>query len=880
MREAFLKMGRIAWLVSLGIAGYLMTTHVALAQTPPREPPESVNVTLPTVVEHVDPIYPPERLAQALDRKVELIVTVELDGTVGDTVVLTSGGAEFDHAAMEAVSRWRFIPATRAGTPIRARIHIPFHFSVHAHALSEPDHALLEPVLRALKRKPKGAPLPKPKVLEQLEVPVDLGTPLALPHAVNQKGKPLESHVQGRIQPANRSESDVRLERDLLQAAPRFTAADLVRSAPGMLVTRPYGDAIAPRMSLRGFDADHGRDIQLTILGTIPLNQPSHIHGQGYADIDMLIPETVRVVRVLEGAYDPNQGEFAVAGSIDFDLGVEDRGIRSTYSYGSFDTLVALGVLAPVGHPEETFGAANVRTTAGFGDGTRGSTSGAFIGQYRLELPGNTTAILHVSGHGARAGVGGVLRREDVHSGDVDFLHSYDDPSAQAQIASTARVQGGFSLQRAGRDDGTNTSIGLWGAYATYRSRINTTGYTERSQTQPELGSRGDLIEQANEDLGFGARLALRTRRFRLLSWLDAQFTRGADIELHLIDQAQNLIEVPNNATWDQRVDASIRTFRAGLFLDGVVSVTKKARLHGGLRTDVVLFQVHDRLSNGAPANASAISSTGLRRTTAGVAWGPRLTLEWDPRPDLRLSAAYGQGYRSPQALQVAEGDTIPFAKVHSYEVGARYKVAAKRLTAALIAYETRLSDDWAFDATPGRYVRIGSTVRRGFVTYIQAEPVTGLKTSFSATYVRATLDGPTQSNGNSTPAYVQGQALPFVPPVLVRVDVKYERPIIKLGTKPLIGRIGYGATFASPRPLPHGLYAQPVFTLDATASLRRDPVEVGIDAVNLFDRRYADTEYVFVSNWGPSNLPSQLPAKHLSAGPPLTVMGTATFRF
>lgn len=858
-----------------------MVLRSALGQTGTLEAAAtSVNVTLPTVVEHIDPIYPPEKLAQALDTKVGLLVTVEHDGTVSDAIIKVSGGTEFDNAALEAVTRWRFLPATRAGIAIRARIHIPFHFSVNPHAPTEHDQALLEPVLRALKRPSTRNPLPKPKVTESREPPVDLGTPLGLPHAIHLQGKPMESHVQGRFRPVNRSESDIRLERDLLQAAPRFTTADLIRSAPGILVTRPYGDAIAPRMSLRGFDADHGRDIQLTVLGTIPLNQPSHIHGQGYADVDTLIPETVRCVRVVEGAYDPNQGEFAVAGSIDFDLGVEERGIRSSYSYGSFDTLTALGVLAPVGHPEETFGAASVRTTSGFGNGTRGSTSGAFIGQYRLEMPGDTTAILHISGHGARAGVGGVVRREDIHSGDVDFLNSYDDPSARAQVAAVARVQGGFSLQRSGNDE-TNTSIGLWGAYATYRSRINTTGYTERSTAQPDVGGRGDLIEQSNDDMGFGARLTLRTRRFRLLSWLDAQFTRGADIELHVIDQAQNLIEAPSNQAWDRRVDASIRTFRSGLFLDGVVSVTKKARLHGGLRTDVMLFQVQDRLGNGQESSPNASSSNGSRRTVAGVAWGPRVTLEVDPRPDLRLSAAYGQGYRSPQALQLEERDDIPFAKVHSYEIGARFKTNVKRLSAAFIVYETRLSDDWAFGAIPGRYVRVGSTVRRGFVTWIQAEPFKGLKTSFSATYVRATLDGPpTPAAANAVPAYVEGQALPYVPPVLVRVDVKYERAIIKIGSKSLIGRIGYGATFASPRPLPHGFYAQPVFTLDATASLRRDPVEIGIDAVNLFNRSYADTEYAFVSNWQTSDIPSQMPTKHLSAGAPRTVLATATFRF
>ncbi len=866
--------------LALGAATYFMNLLTGSAEEADSTASIPANVTLPTVVEHIDPIYPPEKLAQALDKKIELLVTVEREGTVGDIAVLQSGGLDFDNAAREAVQRWRFIPATRGGVAIRSRIHIPFHFSVSVHAPTEAGHAILEPVLEALKRKPRPHAPPKPKIIEYQEAPVDLGTPLGLPHTLHDHGKIIESHVQGRIQPANRSESDILLERDLIQSVPRFAASDIIRSAPGMLVTRPYGEAVAPRFSLRGFDADHGRDIRFTILGTIPLNQPSHIHGHGYADIDTLIPETVRYVRVLEGAYDPNQGEFAVAGSVDFDLGVEDRGIRSSYGYGSFDTLTALGVLAPVGHAEETFGAASVRTSTGFGNGGRASTSGAFIGQYRLEMPGKTTAILHVSGHGVRSGVGGVIRRDDVYAGKIAFHDSYDDPSARAQVAAVARVQGGFSLHKAGNDE-TSTSIGLWGAYATYRSRINSTGYVERSKAQPRQLGRGDLVEQVNDDIGFGARLSLQTRRFRLLSWLDAQFSRGADIEVHVIDQSQNMITAPANLVWDRRIDADIRTFRAGLFLDGVISVTERARLRGGLRTDVVLFQVHDRLGDGSVFMQDSRPDPGTRRTIAGVAWGPRVALEVDPRPHLRLSAAYGQGYRSPQALQLLENEDIPFAKVHSYEIGARFKFDPRRVSAAFIAYETRLSDDWAFDTTPGRFTRIGSTVRRGLVAYIQAEPVKGLKTSFSATYVYAKIDAPSApspGNGNST--FTEGQSIPYVPPVLIRTDVRYERPLFAIGSKSLIGRIGYGATFISSRPLPYGLEAKPAFTLDASASVRRDPVEIGIDAVNLFDRSYADTEYVFVSDWKTGEIPSQLPTKHLSPGAPMTVLATATFRF
>jgi outer membrane receptor protein involved in Fe transport len=217
---------------------------------------------------------------------------------------------------------------------------------------------------------------------------------------------------------------------------------------------------------------------------------------------------------------------------------------------------------------------------------------------------------------------------------------------------------------------------------------------------------------------------------------------------------------------------------------------------------------------------------------------------------------------------------------VRSFEAGVKLNDGRPKISTTLVAYETHLSYDLAFDATEGRLERIGPTTRRGIVAHFQANPIAGLNTSLSMTLVRATLDSPPPPTPeNPTPAYIQGQALPYVPPFVVRADVSYQRPLAKLWGKPLVGRIGYGATFLSPRPLPYAQQAAPVFTVDATAGLRRDFLEMGVDAMNLFNRRYADTEYVFVSDWRISNVPSLLPARHISAGPPLTILGTLTLR-
>jgi len=61
---------------------------------------------------------------------------------------------------------------------------------------------------------------------------------------------------------------------------------------------------------LRGFDADHGTDLALSIDG-IPINLVSHAHGQGFSDTNFIIPETVERLDISKGPYFANQGDFA-----------------------------------------------------------------------------------------------------------------------------------------------------------------------------------------------------------------------------------------------------------------------------------------------------------------------------------------------------------------------------------------------------------------------------------------------------------------------------------------------------------------------------------------------------------------------------------------
>ena len=124
-----------------------------------------------------------------------------------------------------------------------------------------------------------------------------------------------------------------------------------------------------------------------------------------------------------EGVYDPRQGDFATAGSVDLDLGVETRGTRLRAGYGSFNGVRALALWAPVGERIETFAAVQFARTDGFGQGREGLSASGIAQAVWGDSHLRTRVFLAVSA--ARSGIGGALRREDVYAGRIGFYDVY-----------------------------------------------------------------------------------------------------------------------------------------------------------------------------------------------------------------------------------------------------------------------------------------------------------------------------------------------------------------------------------------------------------------------------------------------------------------------
>jgi len=114
------------------------------------------------------------------------------------------------------------------------------------------------------------------------------------------------------------SASEGAVERESFQSRPKLRPGDIVEVVPGVVATQHSGDGKANQYFLRGFNLDHGTDFSMWVSG-MPVNMPTHGHGQGYADLNFLIPELVSGVSYRKGPYFVENGDFALAGSASMD---------------------------------------------------------------------------------------------------------------------------------------------------------------------------------------------------------------------------------------------------------------------------------------------------------------------------------------------------------------------------------------------------------------------------------------------------------------------------------------------------------------------------------------------------------------------------------
>jgi outer membrane receptor protein involved in Fe transport len=128
-----------------------------------------------------------------------------------------------------------------------------------------------------------------------------------------------------------------------LQINPVTSSQEILRTVPGLFIGQHAGGGKAEQIFLRGFDIDHGTDIAINVDG-MPVNMVSHAHGQGYADLHFVIPETINNLSYGKGSYDETVGNFATAGHVDFRTKNYLRENKIQYEIGDFNHQRYLGM--------------------------------------------------------------------------------------------------------------------------------------------------------------------------------------------------------------------------------------------------------------------------------------------------------------------------------------------------------------------------------------------------------------------------------------------------------------------------------------------------------------------------------------------------------
>ncbi len=144
----------------------------------------------------------------------------------------------------------------------------------------------------------------------------------------------------------------------LLKSRPAQRPGEVLEFVPGVIVTQHSGDGKANQYFLRGFNLDHGTDFATSVDG-IPVNMPTHAHGQGYTDLNFLLPELVQRIEYRKGPYFANTGNFGSAGAADIayvraldaplgQLTLGERGYRRGVAGGSTELASGLTLLGAV----------------------------------------------------------------------------------------------------------------------------------------------------------------------------------------------------------------------------------------------------------------------------------------------------------------------------------------------------------------------------------------------------------------------------------------------------------------------------------------------------------------------------------------------------
>jgi hypothetical protein len=508
-----------------------------------------------------------------------------------------------------------------------------------------------------------------------------------------------------------------------VDARPLMRTGEVMEAIPGMITTQHSGEGKANQYFLRGFNLDHGTDFAQTVAG-MPVNLPTNAHGQGYSDINFLMPELVSGVQFSKGPYYASQGDFATAGasninyvtSLDHPIARLEGGMEG-YARGLLAGSMKLGTgtLLAAGEVDHDDGpwtdGDNYRKLNGVLRYSRGTTQNGF-------------ALTAMAYHGDWNSTDQVPDRA-ITDGLIPRFGSIDP------------TDGGHSDRDSVSMEWQRTSGNTLTHATAYGIRYDLDLFSNFTYFLDDP-AHGDQFEQADHRFIAGGQVSQE----RLTRWFGRPVQNTVGLQLRNDDVTNvGLYHTEARVRLEPRsVDGVVET-SVGAYGESQITWTPWLRTMMGLRADVVRFDVTDKL---LPVN-SGIAHDGLVSPKGGVTFGPWHATEF------YLDA--GEGFHSNDARGTTisvdvDGNPVarvtPLVRAKGSELGVR-TVAIPHVQTTVSVWQLRLASELVFSGDSAGSEPSRSSARHGIeiANYVHPRPWLLLDADVSWSQARFTQPDP-----------------------------------------------------------------------------------------------------------------------------------------
>ena len=473
---------------------------------------------------------------------------------------------------------------------------------------------------------------------------------------------------------------------------PINTTQDLLRMVPGLFIAQHAGGGKAEQLFLRGFDVDHGTDVAISV-DNMPVNMVSHAHGQGYADLHFVIPETVDNIQFNKGCYQANIGDFNTAGAVQFQTKNFISENKVKVEAGRFNTyrgMILLNLLPAkdsIERKHSAYVASEAFYTKGFFESPQHFNRFNVFAKYHGILSKNTFLTASLSSFRSRWDASGQIPQRAVNDGSISRFGSIDD----SEGGKTSRTNANIQLTTELGTLGTWTNQLFWSNY-NFSLFSNFTFYKDDH-------TRGDEIHQYENRKMFGYATSLK--RDYTVANKTLKTNIGAGYRGDIIDNI-GLSHVEKRAFLNDVKKGSIHENNLNGFIDASVLLSARLTFNAGLRYDYFLFSYK-----------SSINDTTSASRGEGV-FSPKANIYYKLTNAVQIYLSGGYGFHSNDArVSVYKTSQSSLPRAKSLDLGTNLKIGNKVFVNMALWY-MYLESEYVYVGDDGLLEPSGSTKRYG----------------------------------------------------------------------------------------------------------------------------------------------------------------------